>query len=88
MFEKCDATVLKNISFLPADKQNLPYWCIFTWLIDIFIQNAWVIHKKCEDNMRQFEFKSICNTMAHLQNEQDLVDNHTCKTKGNEIWII
>ena len=25
MFEKCDATVLRNISFCPADKQNLPY---------------------------------------------------------------
>ena len=33
------------------------YWCIFTWLIDISIQSAWVIHKKCGGNMQQFEFK-------------------------------
>ena len=26
--------------------------------------------------------------MAHLQNEQDFVDYHTCKVKGNRIWMI
>ena len=37
--------------------RKIRHWCIFTWLIDISIQNAWVIHKKCEGNMQQFEFK-------------------------------
>ena len=33
------------------------YWCIFTWLIDVTEQNAWLLHKKCGGELTQFEFK-------------------------------
>ena len=33
------------------------YWCIFTWLVDVTVQNAWLLHKKCGGSLRQFEFK-------------------------------
>ncbi|KAJ3661550.1 hypothetical protein Zmor_005941 [Zophobas morio] len=33
------------------------WWCIFTWLLDVCIQNAWQIHKKCGGTMTQLEFR-------------------------------
>ncbi|XP_068231969.1 piggyBac transposable element-derived protein 3-like [Palaemon carinicauda] len=33
------------------------YWCIFTWLIDVTEQNAWLLHKKSGWGLSQFEFK-------------------------------
>ncbi|XP_068241088.1 uncharacterized protein [Palaemon carinicauda] len=34
------------------------YWCIFTWLIDVTEQNAWLLHKKSGGELSQFEFKT------------------------------
>ena len=49
------------------------YWSIFTWFVDIAIQNCWVLHKKCEGNLRLFDFKEhialfICSDMVLLRN--------------------
>ena len=42
------------------------YWCIFTWLLDISIQNAWILHKKCGGSMPQFDFKEYI-ALSYLQ---------------------
>lgn len=33
------------------------WWCLFTWLIDVSIQNAWILHKKSGGNLSQLEFR-------------------------------
>ena len=33
------------------------YWCVFTWLVDISIQNAWLLQKKCGGGLSQVQFK-------------------------------
>lgn len=33
------------------------WWCLFTWLIDVSIQNAWILHKKSGGILSQLEFK-------------------------------
>lgn len=33
------------------------WWCLFTWLIDVSIQNAWILHKKAGGILSQLEFK-------------------------------
>lgn len=33
------------------------YWSIFTWMIDVTVQNAWLLHKKSGGGLSQFEFK-------------------------------
>ena len=42
------------------------YWSIFTWFVDIAIQNCWVLHKKCGGNLRQFDFKEHI-ALSYLQ---------------------
>lgn len=32
-------------------------WCLFTWLIDVLIQNALILHKKSGGNLPQLEFR-------------------------------
>ncbi|KAK9729985.1 Transposase IS4 [Popillia japonica] len=33
------------------------WWCLFTWLIDASILNAWVLHKKSGNILTQLEFR-------------------------------
>ena len=33
------------------------WWCLFTWLIDASIQNAWLLHKKAGNKLTQLEFR-------------------------------
>lgn len=34
------------------------WWCIYTWLIDVSVQNAWILHKQShKDKMSQLEFR-------------------------------
>lgn len=33
------------------------YWPLFTWLLDVCIQNAWLIHRKKHPPLTQLEFK-------------------------------
>ncbi|KAF2895916.1 hypothetical protein ILUMI_10252 [Ignelater luminosus] len=33
------------------------WWCLFTWLIDVIIDNAWILQKQSEKNLSQLEFK-------------------------------
>ena len=42
------------------------YGCIFTWLLDISIQNAWILHKKCGGSMPRFDFKEYI-ALSYLQ---------------------
>ena len=42
------------------------YWSIFTWFVDIAIQNCWVLHKKCWGNLSQFDFKEHI-ALSYLQ---------------------
>lgn len=40
-----------------AVREEKWYWCIFTWLVDVTVQNAWLLHKKCWGSLTPFEFK-------------------------------
>jgi len=33
------------------------WWCLFTWLIDVALQNAWILHKKSGVILSQLEFR-------------------------------
>lgn len=33
------------------------WWPIFTWLIDVCINNAWILHKKKKPNIPQLQFR-------------------------------
>ena len=32
------------------------WWCLFTWLIDVSINNAWILMKTCGSSIAQFDF--------------------------------
>jgi hypothetical protein len=54
------------------------WWCIYTWLIDVTVQNAWILYKTShkKDKMSQLELRRIIVT-NYLLKYQDLP-----KTKG------
>ncbi|KAJ8951533.1 hypothetical protein NQ314_007664 [Rhamnusium bicolor] len=33
------------------------WWCIFSWLVDVTIQNAWILYKKSGHNCTQLQFR-------------------------------
>lgn len=33
------------------------WWCLFTWLIDVMIQNAWTLYKKGGHKLTQLQFR-------------------------------
>lgn len=33
------------------------WWCLFTWLLDVAIENAWTLHKKAGHKMTQLQFR-------------------------------
>ncbi len=33
------------------------WWCIFTWLVDVSVQNAWILHQKTGKNLSQLKFR-------------------------------
>ncbi|XP_046404157.1 piggyBac transposable element-derived protein 3-like [Ischnura elegans] len=33
------------------------WWCIFTWLVDVSLNNAWVLHKKSGKTLSQLQFR-------------------------------
>lgn len=44
------------------------WWCLFTWLIDVSIQNAWILQKKSGGSLSQLEFRrDIVKTFDYLQ---------------------
>lgn len=54
------------------------WWCLFTWLIDVTIQNEWILYEKTGGILSQLEFKrDIVQTylVTHIEfyrNSQDL----------------
>lgn len=48
----------QNISLYRIKCRGKKWWsCIFTWLIDACLQNAWLLHRKVHQKMTQFEFR-------------------------------
>lgn len=48
----------ENISrYRIAFRSKKWWWCLFTWLIDATIQNAWILHKKSGNYLTQLQFK-------------------------------
>lgn len=33
------------------------WWCLFTWLLDATLQNAWVLHKRAGNKLTQLQFR-------------------------------
>ncbi|KAK9759298.1 Transposase IS4 [Popillia japonica] len=60
------------------------WWCLFMWLIDASIQNAWVLYKKSGNILTQLEFrreivKVYLNNLSNEENnenEEDPNDKH------------
>lgn len=48
----------QNVSLYRIGYRGKKLWsCIFTWLIDVSIQNAWQLHRIEKGNMSQLEFR-------------------------------
>lgn len=48
----------QNVSLYRTAYKGKKWWSIiFTWLLDVCLQNAWVLHRKTHPNMSQLEFK-------------------------------
>lgn len=46
------------------------WWCIFTWMVDATIQNAWIVYKKAGNQCTQLEFR------------RDIVETYLTKYKN------
>ena len=48
----------QNVRSLRINIRGKKWWfCIFTWLIDVAVQNAWLLARRCGNNMPQLQFR-------------------------------
>lgn len=63
------------------------WWSIFTWLIDVSIQNAWLLQRKAGmKSMTQFQFRRniaqhYCHAVAYLLSTLPHIKEHVCPKK-------
>lgn len=81
---------MKNISFsffcVSAIRKNKWWWSIFTYLIDVSIQNAWLLQRKAGvTSLKQHKFRNLiahhyCTTLADVSK----IENARKKMKLND----
>lgn len=60
---------MKTLLIFQGIRKNKWWWSIFTWLLDVSVQNAWLLQRKAGYNITQLQFRRniamhYCNSVS------------------------